>query len=314
MRNCGIPYMGSKRKLATDIIDFMVRRQPGATKLYDVFGGGGAISFTALQFPQFTDGVVWNDIDSRLCALVDYILKAKKHKQEHPELYKLGNVYEDLLYQWVSREDFKINKERLDWYGGYIQCVWSFGNNGANYMFGKDLEETKRLGHNLAVFGRASDLEAIHKYGIEIPDKVLSYKTLKQRRMFISGWSRNRKRFDIERLEQLQRLQQLERLERLQRLERRGVSYIDIDPKSFEKTAIVYLDPPYEGTADYLNGINHNQLYEWIEKIEVPVYLSSYKSPLKPVMALNHRTTLNGGGSKEESKRVEWLFWNGISL
>jgi site-specific DNA-adenine methylase len=88
------------------------------------------------------------------------------------------------------------------------------------------------------------------------------------------------------------------------------LSYSDIDPKSFEPNSIVYLDPPYESTADYLNRINHKELYEWVSKIEVPVYISSYKSPLKPVMALNHRTTLHGGKTKKESKRVEWLFWN----
>lgn len=308
MRNVGIPYMGSKRILATDIIDFMIRKQPQATKLYDIFGGGGAISFTALQFDQFKDGIVWNDIDERLVALVSYIIKAKAHKIEHPELYKLGQVYEDKFYEWVSREDFFKHKEQTDWYGGYVQAVWSFGNTGKAYMFGKEIEETKRLGHNLAVYGGANNLKAIREHGVQIPDKVLTYNKLHHRRRFISGWC---KHYAVRlELQQLEQLQQLERLQQLEAISHSGLSYKDVDPKSFEHNSIVYLDPPYESTADYLNSIDHKELYDWISKIEAPVYLSSYKSPLKPVMALNHRTTLKSGKTKEEGKTVEWLFWN----
>lgn len=315
LQGLGIPYMGSKRKLAVDIVDFITRKQPKATKLYDIFGGGGAISFTALQFPQFINGVVWNDIDQRLCALVDYILKAKEHKKNNPELYKLGNVYEDKFYELVSREDFFKNKERPDWYGGYIQSVWSFGNKGTAYMFGKEIEEAKRLGHNLAVYGRQSDLNNIRNFGINIPKEVLDLSRLYDRRMFISGYCRKfGNRYELQRLQQLERLERLQQLQQLQRLERKGASYKDIDPKSFEPYSIVYLDPPYEDTADYLNSIDHKELYEWIQKIKVPVYLSSYKSPLKPVMALKHRTTLKGGNCKESGARTEWLFWNEVNI
>jgi site-specific DNA-adenine methylase len=322
MQGLGIPYMGSKRKLAVDIIDFITRKQPEAKRLYDIFGGGGAISFTALQFPQFKN-VVWNDIDPRLNALMSYILKAKKHKLEHPELYKLNQVYEDKFYEWVSREDFKKNRLREDWYGGYVQVVWSFGNTGTSYLFGKDIEETKRLGHNLAVYGGESDLVAIHKARIPIPNKVLQYKQLHHRRKFISGWcKRNIGRIDLQQLERLQQLQQLERLQRLERLERLerlqrleqlqagGVRYEDINPKMFKAGDVVYLDPPYEDTAEYINGISHKNLYNWIDKIEVPVYLSSYKSEMKQVLAINHRSTLKGGRSLDTSKRLECLFWN----
>jgi site-specific DNA-adenine methylase len=316
LQGLGIPYMGSKRKLAVNIIDFMTRKQPQSNRLFDIFGGGGAISLTALQFKQFTNGVIWNDIDPRLCALVEYILDAKKHKLEHPELYKLNQVYEDKFYKWVSRENFIKHKNRLDWYGGYIQVVWSFGNKGTSYLFGKEIEETKRLGHELAVYGRHSDLEAIQNTGINIPTKVLSYKQLHHRRKFISGWSKqNIKRYDLQRLQQLERLQQLQQLQQLERLERLeqkelGIDYKNIDPSMFTKNDIVYLDPPYQATADYINAINYNDLYSWIEKINAPVYLSSYASKLKPVLALNHRTTLNSSKSMESSKRIEWLFWN----
>ena len=44
----GIPYMGSKRKIAKELMDYMLANTPNATAFYDLFGGGGAISLTKL--------------------------------------------------------------------------------------------------------------------------------------------------------------------------------------------------------------------------------------------------------------------------
>ena len=44
----GIPYMGSKRKLAHRIVDVIFNRH-NSEKFYDLFGGGGAVSFAALS-------------------------------------------------------------------------------------------------------------------------------------------------------------------------------------------------------------------------------------------------------------------------
>jgi len=37
----GIPYMGSKRKLAPKIVDFILAENPQAKYVFDLFGGGG---------------------------------------------------------------------------------------------------------------------------------------------------------------------------------------------------------------------------------------------------------------------------------
>jgi site-specific DNA-adenine methylase len=39
----GIPYMGGKRKLSKQIIDFILAKNPNCKYFYDLFGGGGAI-------------------------------------------------------------------------------------------------------------------------------------------------------------------------------------------------------------------------------------------------------------------------------
>ena len=44
----GIPYMGSKRKIAKELMDYMLANTPNATAFYDLFGGGAAMSLTNL--------------------------------------------------------------------------------------------------------------------------------------------------------------------------------------------------------------------------------------------------------------------------
>ena len=49
----GIPYMGSKRKLAPEILKCITQRHPNLTGFYELFGGGGSISFTAIRDYRF---------------------------------------------------------------------------------------------------------------------------------------------------------------------------------------------------------------------------------------------------------------------
>lgn len=53
----GIGYLGSKSQIADEIIATL----PFATKLYDLFGGGGAISHCAVLSGKF-DKVIYNDV------------------------------------------------------------------------------------------------------------------------------------------------------------------------------------------------------------------------------------------------------------
>jgi len=50
----GIPYMGSKRKLASEILHKITQRHGNISDFYDLFGGGGSISFTAILDYRFS--------------------------------------------------------------------------------------------------------------------------------------------------------------------------------------------------------------------------------------------------------------------
>ena len=65
-----IPYKGGKQKIAHELISLMREYKPQAKYFVDLFGGGGALSFCALQMGY---SVVYNDADSDISGLVKYI-------------------------------------------------------------------------------------------------------------------------------------------------------------------------------------------------------------------------------------------------
>ena len=105
----GIPYQGSKRKLALPIVQHIIAHNPKCTTIFDLFGGGGAISMQALKRGL---NVHYNELNSGVCNLLRKI--------------QSDGVTPD-FFEWVSREQFNENKYRDDWYGGLIKCCWSFG-------------------------------------------------------------------------------------------------------------------------------------------------------------------------------------------
>ena len=86
-------------------------------------------------------------------------------------------------------------------------------------------------------------------------------------------------------LQCLQRLQSLERLERLQTLESlQGFQRLTISQKDYRDVAIpagavVYCDPPYKDSAEYLCEFDHDAFYEWLRTRDFPVYVSEYTMP-----------------------------------
>ena len=83
----GIPYMGSKRKLASEILSKLTQRHENVTDFYDLFGGGGSISFTAIRDYRFN--VHYNELNKHIYSLVEYL---KNNKSLEPK-----------FYEWVTR-------------------------------------------------------------------------------------------------------------------------------------------------------------------------------------------------------------------
>ena len=88
-----------------------------------------------------------NDIDARLPKLFVDCAYGKYTVENHPE--------------WVTREEFNAKKKE----DAYIALVWSFGNNGKDYMYGADIEKYKKALHFACYY---NDLSLLDELGIHI--------------------------------------------------------------------------------------------------------------------------------------------------
>jgi site-specific DNA-adenine methylase len=290
----GIPYMGSKRKLASAILKAITSRHKGITDFYDLFGGGGAVSFTAIKNYRFN--VHYNELNSHIYELVKYL--------------KTNRTLEPKFYEWVTREEFfkQINRTDADWYSGFVMTCWSFGNNSEKgYLYGQDIMETKRLAHEFIVNG---DLEAMKELGVNIPE-LLDIKDVQKRRVVFCDYIKKNicKLVDnrVQNLELVEHLTRLQNLQNLQNLQINNKDYKDI--KITGANPIIYCDIPYKGTGEYKEGnFNHEEFYDWANEIEYPVYISEYDAPFEMVQMFSHRSSLSA--TNNAKKTIESIFWN----
>jgi site-specific DNA-adenine methylase len=317
-----IPYLGSKRKSAGKIYQAIRNLEPDADTLVDLFCGGWAISE---YFFRKGWKVIANDKNKYVIALLKKTI--------------YDSLDEEKVLRFITRDDF--NKvvgnadEYDDWYVGYVMCVWSFGNNQVGYMFGKESEPYKLAGHELVI---NKNVEMIKRLIPNIPQKyidgILKQDSWHKRRTALNVVSRRLKTRilelqqlerlqqleqlerlqqleQLERLQQLERLEQLEQLERLERLERLELSALDYRDVSVPDNAVVYCDPPYQGTAEYKEGgFNHSEFWDWVRVVSKknPVYISEYNSPddFKAVLRFQQKSTYAGG--KNDKQPDERLF------
>lgn len=278
--------MGSKSKILKHICKFF----PSAENFYDVFGGGFSVSHFMIEnrakdFKFFH----YNEIRTGMPELIkDAIAGKYSYKNFRPE--------------FITREMFF---KRID--EPYIKMLWSFGNNGRCYLFGKDIEKQKESLHNAIIFNKFDDF-AIKILGC---NSFADGYSVKDKRFFL----RHRIRFlkgNDKQLEQLQQLQQLQQLERLERLERLEFYNLDYRKLKIKKNSVVYCDPPYIGTSKYDDKFNHKEFYDWAHAIKEPVFISEYTLDDKRFKCISNKTkvSLLSSAKAERLVKVEKLFVN----
>ena len=303
--NYGLPYTGSKSRIAHWVIDNL----PRGRVLIDAFAGGCAITHRAL-LSQKWQTIIANDINGK-----------------YPQLFldAIHGRYRDEK-RWISRQDF----ERLKSKDAFVACCWSFGNNLQYYMYSKAIEPYKRALHYAIVFDDFAPMQelmpevaqavrdAIHwipnTHDRRITAQNVIVKTLKRLTddnfahpiiqsnplyQTILHTSRNTPSLQsleslqslqsLQSLESLERLQSLESLERLQSLERlesleslqvTSLSYDEID---IPDGAVVYCDPPYHACDKSLyestaKAFDHCAFYDWCVSVSKtnPIFISEY--------------------------------------
>ena len=109
-------------------------------------------------------------------------------------------------------------------------------------------------------------------------------------------------------LQRLKRLQRLQRLQSLQSLQRLQKSYDDIH---IDDNSIIYCDPPYNNTAQYVTGdFDSNAFFDWCRKQKELVVVSEYDAPedFQCVANFNRRSKLKGGTKGKGCGNEERLF------
>lgn len=291
--------MGSKRKSMHKIYRAISNREPKGL-LLDLFCGGFAISEV---FYKNDWKVRANDKNKYVVALLDQTINR--------------GLDEKIVTNFITRSKFRdvINNPSKydDWYVGFIQCIWSFGNTQKEYLFGKEAEPIKHAGHKLVIDKDPMDIQRLTP---TIPKKYIDG-ILKQ-----ENWHKGRialvqvshrlktRTLELQRLEQLERLEQLQQLERLEQLEITAKDYNEV---SIPSGAVVYCDPPYQNTATYSEaGFNHDKFWEWCRKVSKTnhLYISEYNAPddFKAILTFPQRSTLQGGYQKHTNQPDEKLF------
>lgn len=283
MKNYGFPYKGSKNRLAEKIVKLF----PDAENFYDLFCGGCAITHRALIENRWKNYVI-NDIDSRCPKLFLDAINGKFKNET----------------RWISREDFYRMKDN----DGYVAFCWSFGNNGNDYLYSKEIEPYKKALHYAIVFG---DYSLGKELGIDL-SAIDGIEGIKERRIALNKYLKETNQREkvkcnsksgnllqsLERLQNLVSLESLERLvslERLERLERLHSSNLSYDEIEIKPNSIIYCNIPYYGTDGY-NGIDfdHERFYSWCKNQTELCFISSYDMPedFIPIAEFPHRSTL----------------------
>ena len=280
-RAIGLPYQGSKKKISKKIIE-IIKQNFGTDKpIYDIFGGGGAITAECIL-----NGleVYYNDLDKDITNAFERVISQDR---------------EWIKTLIISRTEFteikdKENKTTDDF---LKLLVNSFGNDKRSYLYSKEISDLK---YNLVK-------EIIEKHNV-----FSGYKQTETYKRSIEKYKR---------LEQLQQLQQLERIQQLERPQK--LNKIKVTNKSYHtfsdvSGAVLYLDPPYEGSHQkgYINSFDSQEFYDWafeMAKTNI-VIISSYSisdERFEAVYSFDKvRSTLQIGTSNKEKNEKLFMVKN----
>ena len=276
----------------------------------DLFCGGGAITHRAMLTEKY-ERFIMNDIDGRLPKLFKDCAYGKYTVENHPK--------------WVSRDEFNMQKDK----DAYIALVWSFGNNGKDYIYGKHIEDFKHDYHR-AVFENKPKLLERWGYKIEGTDAANPY----DRYLFFNRQIKRIARSDLESivrpieierlqsleslqrlqnlqsLESLQRLQNLQSLQSLQRLQNLQSLQSDYQDVEIPNGALIYCDIPYASTnCGKYQGFNSERFYEWAEEQD-NIFISEYQMPNDFICIAQTRKTILSAANGNSAKATERLYTN----
>lgn len=279
MKALGVPYKGSKARIAKKIIDSL----PPAEYFVDLFAGGCAVTHAAMLSQKYKRFIV-NDIDGRGA---DVFYRAAHGERASTE--------------WVSRDEFHERKET----DSFVAVIWSFGNDMNTYIYGAETESIK---HAIHIAITEDDYTECKKLNIAVKPCTLPLNQLFERRISITTsimemgnaipMRTKQLAQALERVERIEAIRQLQNTEALQRLE--PIQRLDYSKVDIPSDSVVYCDIPYKDTnTGGYDVIDYEHFYDWCEHQKVPVFISEYSMPVerfKPHKSWQVHQTSSGKG------------------
>jgi 16S rRNA G966 N2-methylase RsmD len=206
----------------------------------------------------------------------------------------------------VSRERFYSEKDT----NPVVRWVWSFSNNGKDYLYGVNVEPKKEAIHK-AIVDKVYSNQFLEITGGQIP---FYHHTVEERkkdwlafcRMNIHSVDQNR----VPHLERLQRIQSVTNIEQIKNFNPlSGIQCLCRDYKEYEyrEGDIVYCDPPYANTkCDSYAGFDNKAFWEWARTI--PCYVSEYRAPAGFIPIWQKEIQILSTSDGNSRKTIERLF------
>lgn len=269
MRKYGVPYKGSKNAIAPWVVEHL----PPAETLADLFAGGCAVTDCAMDSGKWKRFII-NDIEGDITQLFIDAVNGK---------YKGNNA-------WVSREAFEL----LKGCDPFVRYCWSFGNNGRDYIYARELEPYKKAVHELLHCETVQGRRLMYRTAIRALEQYL----------ITAG-----KYIGAPQKQSMTSYNSLQGLESLERLERYNCDYQDV---TIPPDSVIYCDIPYRNTDGYGKrkgeAFDYDRFYDWAGRQTQPVIISEYWMPEErfEVIAEREKTSILGAGVN--NKVIEHLY------
>lgn len=258
MARYGVPYRGSKSRIAP----WVVKRLPSAETFVDLFAGGCAVTHAALLAGRWERYIV-NDLSDAPRLFID----------------AANGKYADET-RIPTREEFFAQKDD----DPYIRYLFSFGNNGRDYLFSRDVEEVKVCASKMLVAPTLAERYRLYRRFI----KLLGHDY------------RDRVMHELESCERILTCERLQSLESLQS-DYRSVPIPD--------GAVVYCDPPYRGTnCGCYGGFDFDAFDEWLASCGHLCVVSEYAAPAGCVEIAARQKQCSASANGKSQRVTERLF------
>ena len=270
MARYGVPYRGSKSRIAPWVVEHL----PSAETFVDLFAGGCAVAHAALLAGRWERYIV-NDLSDAPRLFID----------------AANGKYADET-RIPTREEFFAQKDS----DPYIRYLFSFGNNGRDYLFSRDVEEVKVCASKMLVAPTLAERYRLYRRFI----KLLGHDY------------RDRVMHELESCERIQtceRLQSLQGLQGLQGLQSLQSLQGDYRSVPIPDGAVVYCDPPYRGTnCGCYDGFDFEAFDAWLAECGHMCIVSEYTTPAGCVEVASREKHCSAAANNKSQHVPERLF------